>query len=197
MTDYETSIEPRQLPSLETSPWEQTYASPRENMVSITAQFGRSQLKKNIYLQISLEKTFALVEPHLAYDLTHFDLIKNDLVNWSGQNQEHHAFDEASLNFVHSKTSKEVIRIYDAIRMLECQLFPAKKRLSCQILLKDVNEKINLCIAKIEKLNKAPAEVQQVGRQRLLSLQKRFQELTQELAYVEVSLTAVPLQNRD
>lgn len=167
-----------------------------ENTVSITAQFGRSQLKKNIYLQISLEKTFALVEPRLAYDLTHFDLIKNDLVNWSGQNQEHHAFDDASLNFVHSKTSKEVIRIYDAIRMLECQLFPAKKRLSCQTLLHDVNERINLCIAKIGKLNRAPVEVQQAGQQRLSSLQKRAQELTQELAYIEGCVAAIALQDR-
>src|SRR5699024_1824591 len=125
----------------------------------ITAQFGKSQLKKNIYLQISLETTFALVEPRFAYDSTHFNLIKRDLVNWGGQNQEHHAFDEGSLNFVHSKTSKEVVRIYDAIRLLECQLFPAKKQVSCKNLLDDLAVKIAAGLEKVGKLDKAPLEV--------------------------------------
>ncbi len=161
-----------------------------DNAVSITAQFGKSQLKKNTYLQISLEKTFALVEPRIAYDLAHFNLIKNDLVNWGGQNQEHHAFDEGSLNFVHSKTSKEVIKIYDAIRYLECQLFPVKKQASCKNLLEDLDEKIGVCIGRLEKLDRAPVEVQQLHKQRLATLQKRAKELVQELAYVEVCLEA-------
>jgi DNA sulfur modification protein DndD len=161
-----------------------------DNAVSITAQFGKSQLKKNNYLQISLESTFRLVEPRIAYDLEHFNLIKNDLVNWGGQNQEHHAFDEGGLNFVHSKTSMEVIKIYDAIRLLECQLFPAKKQASCKNLLGDLNEKIGACVGKIEKLDKAPVEVQQAHKQRLAALQKRAEELAQELAYVEVCLAA-------
>lgn len=159
-----------------------------ENSVSITAQFGRSSLKKNIYLQISLEKTFALVEPCIAYDLTHFNLIKNDLVNWSGQNQEHHAFDEASLNFVHSKTSNEVVKIYNAIRLLECQLFPIKKQASCQSLIQDVNKKINTETNKIQNLIRAPINVQQNAQSRLARLHKRADELTQELTYVEICL---------
>ena len=162
-----------------------------DNSVSITAQFGRSNLKKNIYLQISLEKTFALVEPCIAYDLTHFNLIKNDLVNWSGQNQEHHAFDEDSLNFVHSKTSNEVIKIYNAIRLLECQLFPTKKKASCENLLEETNKKINANVGKIENLSRAPADVQQAAQHRLTLLCKRADELTQELAYIEFCLAGV------
>ncbi|MGO2147324.1 hypothetical protein, partial [Halomonas sp.] len=162
-----------------------------EHSVSITAKFGKSNLKKNVYLQISLEKTFALVEPHIAYDLKHFNLIKNDLVNWSGQNQEHHAFDEDSLNFVHSKTSQEVIKIYDAIRLLECQLFPDKKQASCQALLQEVNEKIDVGIGKLERLGRAPVEVQLAAQQRLDLLRKRATELTQELAYVKSCLAEI------
>jgi len=161
-----------------------------ENSVAITAQFGKSQLKKNNYLQVSLESTFALVEPRVAYDSTHFNVIKKDLVNWGGQNQEHHAFDEGSLNFVHSKTSKEVIRIYDAIRLLECQLFPAKKQLSCKNLLDDLDVKINAYLGKMDKLDKAPPQVKQVHEQRLAALRKRAGEVAQELGYVEVCLAA-------
>lgn len=163
-----------------------------ENSVSITAQFGKSNLKKNIYLQISLEKTFALVEQYIAYDLTHFNLIKNDLINWSGQNEVHHAFDEASLNFVHSKTSKEVIKIYDAIRLLECQLFPVKKQVSCQRLLQELTKQIARSVQKNESLDKAPAEVQHAAERRLALKRKRAEELTQELAYIDACLAEIP-----
>lgn len=159
-----------------------------ENSLTVTAQFGKSQLKKNVYLQISLEKTFSLVEPYLAYDLTHFNLIKNDLVNWSGQNQEHHAFDEESLNFVHSKTSKEVVKIYDAIRLLECQLFSNKKHGTCKAFLEDVNKKIGEWVNRIAKLDKAPVHKQQEAQQRLALLRRRGEELSEELAYIAVCL---------
>jgi len=159
-----------------------------ENALALTAQFGKSQLKKSFYLQISLEKTFSIIEPYLAYDLKHFNLIKNDLVNWSGQNQEHHAFDEGSLNFVHSKTSKEVVNIYDAIRFLECQLFPKKKQESCEAFLEDVKKKIDDWVFKISKLDKAPVQKQQEAQQRLFRLRKRGEELSEELAYISLCL---------
>lgn len=165
-----------------------------DNELSVTAQFNKSALKKSIYLQLSLEKTFALVEPHVAYDRAHFDYVKQDLVNWGGQNQEHHAFDEGSLNFVHSKTSKEVVKIYDAIRLFECQLFPQKKQASCNNLLADLSGKITACMANIAKLNKAPVEVQQAQQQRLAALKKREEEVNQELAYVRNCLAVQAAQ---
>ncbi|PBQ09935.1 hypothetical protein CCL07_04385 [Pseudomonas congelans] len=166
-----------------------------ENAVSITAQFGKSQLKKNVYLQVSLERTFSLIEPVLAYDPVHFNLIKNDLVNWAGQNQEHHAFDEGSLNFVHSKTSKEVVRIYDAIRLLECQLFPLKKDIACKALLVEVNDKIDQWVGKLAKLAQAPEGVQKDAETRLRLLRRRADELTQELAYIAVCLAEMAKLN--
>lgn len=159
-----------------------------DNSVSITAHFNKSQLKRNAFLQISLEKTFSLVEPRIAYDLTNFNLIKNDLINWGGQNQEHHAFDEGSLNFVHSKTSEEVIKVYNAIRLLECQLFPRQKKASSINLLNDINVKITRLSGKIDKLDKAPVEVQKAHNNSLTALKERADEVTQELAYIETCL---------
>jgi DNA sulfur modification protein DndD len=167
------------------------------NAISVTAQFQKSALKKSIYLQLSLEKTFALVEPQISYNRQQFDLIKKDLVNWSGQNQEHHAFDDDSLNFVHSKTSKEVVKIYDAIRLFECQLFPEEKQASCIILLAELALKISVCTAKIAQLEKAPVEVQQAQQQRLAALQKRELEVNQELAFIEACLAAKTMATTD
>lgn len=162
-----------------------------ENGVTVTANFNKSQLKKSMYLQVSLEHTFSLVEPFIDYDLSYFNIIKNDLVNWGGQNQEHHAFDEGSLNFVHSKTSGEILRIYDAIRLLECQLFTARKKESGEKYLSEVNEKIAKSQRKLVGLAKAPAEVQKEHQAALKSLEKRAVELDQELQFIEQCLASV------
>jgi DNA sulfur modification protein DndD len=162
-----------------------------ENEVKVTAHFNKSQLKKSMYLQVSLEHTFSLVEPFIDYDLSYFNFIKNDLVNWGGQNQEHHAFDEGSLNFVHSKTSSEVVKIYDAIRYLECQLFTAKKRESGVKCLADLNDDIAWRQRKLAKLAKAPKEVQKEHQAALKALEKRAVELDQELQFIEQCLASV------
>ncbi|MBF6030994.1 AAA family ATPase [Pseudomonas sp. P115] len=167
-----------------------------ENGVQVTANFNKSQLKKSMYLQVSLEHTFKLVEPFIDYDLSHFNFIKNDLVNWGGQNQEHHAFDEGSLNFVHSKTSGEVLKIYDAIRFLECQLFMYKKRESGERYLAEVNEKIEKGRRKLAGLARAPEEVQQEHQVGLKALEKRAIELTQELQFIERCVVSVADRER-
>lgn len=162
-----------------------------ENEVKVTAHFNKSQLKKSMYLQVSLEHTFSLVEPFIDYDLSYFNFIKNDLVNWGGQNQEHHAFDEGSLNFVHSKTSSEVVKIYDAIRYLECQLFTAKKRESGVKSLADLNGDIAWRRRKLSRLARAPDEVQKEHQAALKALEKRAVELDQELQFIEQCLASV------
>ena len=167
-----------------------------ENEVKVTAHFNKSQLKKSMYLQISLEHTFSLVEPYIDYDLSYFNFIKNDLVNWSGQNQEHHAFDEGSLNFVHSKTSNEVVKIYDAIRYLECQLFAAKKRESGVKCLAELNDDIAWRRHKFSRLDKASEEVQKEHLRALNAIEKRAMELDQELQFIERCLASVAQRER-
>ncbi len=167
-----------------------------ENGVTVTANFNKSQLKKSMYLQVSLEHTFSLVEPFIDYDLSYFNFIKNDLVNWGGQNQEHHAFDEGSLNFVHAKTSGEVLRIYDAIRFLECQLFTARKKESGEKFLAEVNDKIEKGRRKLPGLVKAPEHVQKEHQAALSGLEKRAEELDQELQFIERCLASVAQRNQ-
>ncbi|WP_236194832.1 ATP-binding protein [Pseudomonas glycinae] len=166
-----------------------------ESGLSVTARFGKSQVKQNTYLQLSLEDTFRLVEQRISYDLTHFGLIKSDLVNWRGQNQEHHAFDEGSLNFVHSKTSKEVVRIYDALRLLQCQLFPGAKKDSGEKLLISLNQRIERGIRKIAGLGGAPPDVQQQHGRLLQELRDLAAEATQELQYIEQCIAATQAQD--
>lgn len=110
--------------------WFESFATKycRIKKLSVTVSF--SERTANIpgnYLTISLEEMYRLIEKELIWDPTHINIIKKDLINWSGQNQVHHAFDEASYNFVHSKTSSEISRIFNALKDLETQLFPDEK----------------------------------------------------------------------
>lgn len=161
-----------------------------ESGMSVTAKFGKAQMKQSMYLQLSLEATFKLVEQRIAYDLTHFRLIKSDLVNWRGQNQEHHAFEEESLNFVHSKTSNEVVKIYDALRLLQCQLFPDAKKASSERLLVELNQRIDRENQRAEGIGRAPAEVQQQFYRRLQELKGRASDAAHELQYIEQCIAA-------
>lgn len=164
-----------------------------EKKIEITARFERGN-KKNNLLQISLEKTFSLVEPYVAHDKSKFDLIKNNLINWSGQNQEHHAFDEFSYNFVHSKSSAEVITIFDAIRMFECQLFPEEKIKSCNDILTDLNTRIANGTSILAGMAKAPMDVQEKARLRLSSLQKAAATIQGEIDFITAcELAKAPL----
>jgi len=156
-----------------------------EKGVKVTANFNKAQLKNSMYLQVSLEHTFDLIVPFIDYNLSHFDFVKKDLVNWRGQNQEHHAFNEGSLNFVHSKTSSEVLRIYDAIRFLECQLFTATKKESREKYLAEVNDKIERGQRKLLDLARAPQEVQDKHIAALKVLEKDAVEAAQELQFIE------------
>jgi DNA sulfur modification protein DndD len=95
------------------------------NRIKVTGIFAPNNLRPENLLEISLEQMYKLIVPATVWDPSNLDVIKRDLINWKGQNQEHHAFDEHGFNFVHSKTSPEIQRIYQSIKFLEYQLFPA------------------------------------------------------------------------
>ena len=88
-----------------------------------------------------------------------------------------------------------MVRIYDAIRLLECQLFPLKKDLACKTLLVEVNDKIDMCVAKLAKLAQAPEEVQKDAEARLKLLRRRADELTEELAYIAFCIAEIAKLN--
>lgn len=96
-----------------------------------------------------------------------------------------------SLNFVHSKTSSEVLRIYDAIRFLKCRLFTGRKKESGEKYLAEINEKIERSRRRLAGLARAPEEVQKEHQAALKTLEKRAVELDQELQFIERCLVSV------
>lgn len=97
---------------------------------------------------------------------------------------------------MHSKTSGEVLKIYDAIRFLECQLFMDKKRESGERYIADVNEKIEKGRRKLVGLARAPEDMQQEHQAGLKALEKRAIELTKELQFIESCIGSVADRER-
>lgn len=140
------------------------------NEIQVTTQFTSRQLKKDNWLEISLEATYAKVSESLGENVATFNFLKNDLINWGAQNQEHHAFDEYNYNFSHSTTSVEVQSIYEKLWVLEAQFKPN------EIVEKLNREKSELETTKhrlVQKLSndnfveRAPQEIVQASRDNL------------------------------
>jgi len=95
--------------------WFETLATEycTDNNKQITGVFSK-RTPSNL-LKPTLESIYDVLEKEFP-DEYFIQVIKKDLINWRGQNQEHHAFDETNYNFVHSKTSDEVSAIFEAVR---------------------------------------------------------------------------------
>ncbi|HDZ9654985.1 hypothetical protein [Yersinia enterocolitica] len=114
--------------------------------LTITGSFSSREYQKPNYIKVSLESMYNALNENLGENLENVNLIRRNLINWSLQNQEHHAFSEHNYNITHSKTSAEIQEIFDCIRKFEIQLNP-------QIKLQSLSERAILLDGKIQKQN--------------------------------------------
>lgn len=81
----------------------------------------RGILKSN-ELNITIEPSLGSIYRELSKalpDNEHLKILHHDDINYKGINQEHHSFDEYNFNFIHSRTSHEVQKIFDAATGLD------------------------------------------------------------------------------
>jgi DNA sulfur modification protein DndD len=164
------------------------------NKVKLTAVFSPNNLRPENLLEINLELMYKLINPALAWDTSNIDVIKRDLINWKGQNQEHHAFDENSFNFVHSKTSPEIQRIYEATKRLEHQLFPNDIKSALQADRAMLFERLTHAERKLADqgfVANAKPDVVDEFEQRKVNCKAGIDRIDQDLLYVEVCLANV------
>lgn len=144
-----------------------------KSSIQITTKFTSRQLKKDNWLEISLEATYAKVAESLGDSTVTFDFLKNDLLNWSGQNQEHHAFDEYNYNFSHATTSLEVQNIYEKLWVFEAQLNPTltvEKLNHEKAQWESVKQKLTNQLSDQNFIGKAPGKVVQAHRDKLVEV---------------------------
>jgi len=118
-----------------------------EKKSELTGRFT-IDFKSNL-LKPSLEKIYNEVIAPTFPNNTSLEIIKKDLINWSGQNQAHHSFDEHSYNFVHSKNSNEVEMIFFAIDSFVRDMFPEREKIR---LIKESKKLIKSYKAAVKKL---------------------------------------------
>lgn len=147
----------------------------------IKGKFRRDQ-KSNL-LQPSLESVYGVLERSFP-NSKNLEVIRKDLINWQGQNQEHHTFDENSFNFVHSKNSNEVQIIYDAVRRFSYEL---NKELSIERLEKELSEleerKLNkqTLLSNSNFINKAPASLVEKYKFELELIENKIEQIRIDL----------------
>lgn len=147
----------------------------------IKGKFRRDQ-KSNL-LKPSLESVYGVLERSFP-NSKNLEVIRKDLINWQGQNQEHHTFDENSFNFVHSKNSNEVQIIYDAVRRFSYEL---NKELSIERLEKELSEleerKLNkqTLLSNSNFINKAPASLVEKYKFELELIENKIEQIRIDL----------------
>lgn len=119
-------------------------------------------MENNIKLQGTLkQKDFHVsIEPSLGSiycalyeklrDNENLKLLHQDEINYKGINQEHHSFDEFNFNFIHSRTSQEIKKIFDAVSGLDNDIKFLKNYNS---VLEELIESYWHCYRKIRNLN--------------------------------------------
>lgn len=154
-----------------------------ENGEALTGKFHRD---RNNLLKPTLESIYSVFSTRFPGN-ENLTLIKADLINWAVQNQEHHSFNENGYNFVHSKSSNEVRKIFDAIQQLSIELFPKKEKAR---LTKRREQLIVLYDRYISRFDseqfrsKAPIEIQE-------NLRRTMEKNREELVAVERILSLI------
>jgi DNA sulfur modification protein DndD len=110
----------------------------------------------NISIEPSLGAIYRVLYQKLANN-ANLKILHQDEINYKGINQEHHSFDEFNFNFIHSRTSQEVQKIFDAVNGLNDDIQLCKNHIS---ILVDLIESHKAAKKKLINLNdKMPNDI--------------------------------------
>lgn len=84
------------------------------NKMELTAFFAKNRITKSNLLEPSLDMVYSVFEKDTNIkNNMDYKKLKKDPIVWQLLNQEHHAFDENSLNAIHAKTSAEIREVFE------------------------------------------------------------------------------------
>jgi len=158
------------------------------NKLKISGQF--SNVINGNHIKVSLESIYKQLGKKYS-DNSNFNIIKNDLINWKAQNQEHHSYDEHSFNFVHSKNSDEISKIYEALKEFEIDINLERKIKMLKDNLNSVQRELNGVQGRLSNegfLKGAKQEKINEDKQSMIDLENREKQLLNELDEIKSSL---------
>jgi DNA sulfur modification protein DndD len=118
-------------------------------------------------------------------DNEHLKVLHTDEINYKGINQEHHSFDEFNFNFIHSRTSMEVQKIFDAVAGLDDDIRFIK---SYDSILNNLMENYKTGCSKVKTLNaKMPLDVQQGIIDRHNNTLKQLTDFPEKMTKLKIS----------
>ncbi|HML57586.1 MAG TPA: AAA family ATPase [Ferruginibacter sp.] len=126
-----------------------------ENNIELSGTLKKSEF------HVSIEPSLGAIYRELFNKLgdnENLKVLHKDEINYKGINQEHHSFDEYNFNFIHSRTSNEVQKIFDAVSGLDDDIQFLK---SHQLLLAELLKSQKHSVEKLKTLNtRMPIEIQ-------------------------------------
>lgn len=87
-----------------------------ENHISLNGVLKPTEF--HVSIEPTLRSIYRVLNENLV-DNEHLKVLLDDEINYKGINQEHHSFDEFNFNFIHSRTSQDVQKIFDAVKGLD------------------------------------------------------------------------------
>lgn len=151
-----------------------------ENDVVVSAKFSPRKKERNNLIRIDLEHMYkevkSIISSRFDFTVTYNAIYGKNSSNWQGMNQENHSLDDNNLNFSHSKTSREVINIYENIKKLEFILFPQKVISNIEYTEKEI-------LTKNQRLKKIESDLQNQSFQ--TNNPVRFDEIKKEKVLIE------------
>jgi DNA sulfur modification protein DndD len=126
-----------------------------ENNIQLTGTLKPTEF--HVAIEPSLGSIYRVLKEKLT-DNGHLKVLHTDEINYKGINQEHHSFDEFNFNFIHSRTSTEVQKIFDAVSGLDDDIQFLKNH---QSLLSALLKSLENSVGKLKTFNaKMPIEIQ-------------------------------------
>jgi len=150
-------------------------------------------LKKNEF-HVSIEPSLGAIYRELfakLIDNEHLQVLHQDEINYKGINQEHHSFDEYNFNFIHSRTSHEVQKIFDAVKGLDDDIQFLKNH---DTILNNLVKTHKVSDAKLKTINaKMPIDIQTGIIERHNDILKQLTEFPSKMTKLKIDSAAVLL----
>lgn len=162
-----------------------------ENNIELTGTL------KSTEFHVSVEPTLGTIYRVLGktlIDNEHLNILLRDEINYKGLNQEHHSFDEFNFNFIHSRTSQDVQKIFDAVIGLDDDIRFIKNHVS---MLDKLIESYRNRNQKVGSMNvKMPLNIQQDIIDRYHESIERLQEFSKRMIKLRMSIDKVKIVER-
>lgn len=159
-----------------------------ENNIQLTGHLKKNEF--HVAIEPSLGSIYRVLNEKLK-DNEHLKVLHTDEINYKGINQEHHSFDEFNFNFIHSRTSTEVQKIFEAVTGLDDDIQFLKNH---DTILTNLLKSYKECCDKLKILNaRTPIHIQNGIIQKHDEILKQLTDFPTRMTKLKIETSLIQL----